>query len=106
MTIEELFQKNLYTLPQLTQASEKEKQEFLRWAEQEIMERVAASVSLTLADEEFSQFTNLLSSKNSEPRELTDFLNAHVPEFERIFLEEALQFKEDIIGAAEKIEKK
>lgn len=95
MTLQEVFELNIFGLAPFHDLPFAEKEKLSRKFSEEILAEVAEEVLLELPEEKAQEFAELFGSPHS-PIERAVFLNNHVPNFEEILVYETLAFKEDL----------
>lgn len=92
MDPQKLLSADLLTVFGLENATQETKDAFLTEATRLVLAKVAARIEDELPAEKKAEFTSLFSAPNSE-EDQTRFLDAHVPDFEEMVVQETLLFK-------------
>lgn len=90
---------NLLDAAGLSGASEEEKQEFFKKAASIVLARLIERIENQLVQDKREEFFSVFSENRSDEERLS-FLRAHVPNFEQLFIDEALAFKKEALDVA------
>lgn len=93
MTLQQAFELNIFSLPELRDLPLGEKEKLTQKMSEEILASVAEEIASELPEDKAEEFVALFSAPRS-PEERAAFLNTHVPNFEEILIRETLSFKE------------
>lgn len=105
MTLQQVFELNIFSLPELSDLPSAEKEKLGHAMSEEILANVAEEIAGELPEDKAGEFVALFSTPHT-PEERALFLNTHVPNFEEILIRETLSFKEELARFIQQEQKK
>lgn len=97
--MDDLITANLLDAAGLSDASEEEKQEFFSKAASIVLARLVQRIEDQLPEDRRKEFFSVFSENRSDEERIS-FLRVHVPNFEQLFIDEALAFKKEALDIA------
>ena len=104
MDIQDIAQSNILDAMGLSDASQEEQRAFIEGATKMIMDEVVDEIAKRLPDAEKEEFFRLFGGEGSADEDAkAAFLNAHVPDFEELLLQETYAFKAALTKVADEV---